>query len=215
MKINYIQTLIKEYDISSANISILSENGVISSEMYEMLNGTYKQVRNKTIGKLMLSDPEIKDIIYNGIRKYMVEFIKQNKIKRSDILEIATDAIFMINPPEKAEVYFDDRIIFKNKGIYFSMLEFEAGENLKSKIKVYSMSDGIKVRGGSADENHPGYKSLCQIMNCKRNNKTKDMYNYLKRFNKVMTDSKSTPLINTCSNQWLLEVITEFCNLII
>lgn len=215
MKIQYTQTLIKEYDISSANISILAEAGVISEDMFDMLSSTYKIARNKTIGKLMISHPEIKDTIYNGIKKYMLAFIKSNNIKRSDVLEIATDAIFMINPPEQAEIMFDDHIIFKDKGTYFSMLEFEAGENLKSKIKIYSMSSDIKVRGGTENKEHPAYKLICQIMNCKRNGKTKDMYGVLKKLSKICNDDSQPQFINTCSNKWLLEVITEFVNLII
>lgn len=215
MKINYIQTLIKEYDISSANISILAEAGVISEDMFDMLSSTYKIARNKTIGKLMITHPEIKDTIYNGIKKYMLEFIKSNNIKRSNIIEIATDAIFMINPPENAEIMFDDHIIFKDKGTYFSMLEFEAGENLKSKIKIYSMSSDIKVRGGKENKEHDAYKMICQIMNCKRNGKSKDMYSVLKKLSKICNDESQPQFINTCTNKWLLEVITEFVNLII
>lgn len=216
MKINYIQTLIKEYDISSANISILAEANVISDEMYDTLRSTYKIARNKTIGKLMITHPEIKDIIYNGIKKYMLEFIKSNKIKRSNILEIATDAIFVMNPPEAdLETMFDDHIIFKDKGTYFSMLEFDAGDGLKSKIKIYGMASDVKVRGGKVDTEHAAYKLLCQMINCKRNGKPKDMYSILKKFTKIMNNKEEKQLINTCSNEWLLNVITEFCNVII
>lgn len=102
-KVNYasymqclIDTQIRVYDITKANISVLREAEVISQDEYVHLFNADKLEREVYIGKLQGSRPEVSKILADGIINAKRIFIESNNIDNNDILEINNDAVYLI-----------------------------------------------------------------------------------------------------------------------
>ena len=118
-KVNYtsymqclIDTQIRVYDISKANISVLRQAEVISQDEYVHLFNADKLEREVYIGKLQGSRPEVSKILADGIINAKRLFIEANNIDNNDILEINNDAVYLIGnkpvPVQQVEplIYF-------------------------------------------------------------------------------------------------------------
>ena len=102
-KVNYasymqclIDTQIRVYDITKANISVLRETEVISQDEYVHLFNADKLEREIYIGKLQGSRPEVSKVLADGIINAKRVFISSNNIDDNDILEINNDAVYLI-----------------------------------------------------------------------------------------------------------------------
>ena len=71
----YISGRIVEYDIKSANITMLKVANVISEETYQYLQSLPKMSREIEIGLLIRSNPNIFKAISSGIEKYKLKFV--------------------------------------------------------------------------------------------------------------------------------------------
>ncbi len=90
-------TYIREYDIEKANINILFQEGVIDTDLYQYLLIAPREERQIQIGLLIKRNPEISDILKNGIVNAKHELFLSNHIETKDILSIKNDAVFLIN----------------------------------------------------------------------------------------------------------------------
>ena len=84
MSIRIYKNPIREYDMRSANISVLAEEGYIDKLTYLDIEESPKPVRNKLIG-LLIKDyekSELYDIIVSSIDKYVTMFLAANSIKK-------------------------------------------------------------------------------------------------------------------------------------
>ena len=91
-----IDKSIRVYDIRKANISVLTELGVLTIDQYNELYNAEKINREIFIGKLQGSNPEISKILSNGILEAKRLFFEANQIEDKDILEINNDAVYII-----------------------------------------------------------------------------------------------------------------------
>jgi len=87
---------ISEYDISKANINILRSYQKITEEEYHKLLILPKMDREIEIGKRIIFDWTIQEIIDKGIAAAKYQFLTVNKIKLQNILRIANDAFYLI-----------------------------------------------------------------------------------------------------------------------
>ena len=96
MGIRVYKKPIREYDMESANVSVLREKDLISGEMYLDIMESPKLTRNKLIGILMRDnkDEDIYNKIKESINEYVDEFIITNGVSKKDILERSHDALF-------------------------------------------------------------------------------------------------------------------------
>lgn len=124
-KVNYksprdcvISEYIREYDISKANINILMENKIITSDQYNYFMNCSRMERQVKIGLMIANDEKIGDIIKNGIIQAKRLFFIENNIDDTDVLEIRNDAVFLLNKTPRVSKF--GLIEFKNKNTYTS-----------------------------------------------------------------------------------------------
>lgn len=91
-----IDTPIKEYDITKANISILVDLGLIDEVMYQRLFYEEKYNREVFIGNLIGNNPGLSEKLSSGIKEAKRIFLESNEIKDEDVLEIDNDSVFII-----------------------------------------------------------------------------------------------------------------------
>lgn len=150
----YIAGRITEYDIKSANISVLKQYNAIDDATYMYLSSISKREREIHIGKLIKSDRQYQDIISKGIKEAKNKLATSNNIREDEVVRIANDAIYVNRSYDLQNTTFG-YITFKKKAIYASMLK------LLNIIIFSSYIDGnidIDVKGlGHNAEYHQDY----------------------------------------------------------
>ena len=111
-----LNSFIREYDLSKANINALYERGVIDKSQYDNLYNADKQLREKTIGLMIRKDHNIYKEIQNGIIDAKRNLILANNIEPEDIICIKNDAVFVKN--KKLEYTKFGLMDFKLKNTY-------------------------------------------------------------------------------------------------
>ena len=92
-----INTDVKYYDISKANISILYDKGLINNETYSRLFRLPKIRREIEVGIMMRDNPIIKDSLKNGFVEFRKKLFYTNNIEDKSVLSIKKDAVYVIN----------------------------------------------------------------------------------------------------------------------
>ena len=206
MSIKIYKNPIREYDMRSANISVLAEEGYIDKLTYLDIEESPKAVRNKLIGLLIrdYEKSELYDIIVSSIDKYVTMFLAANSIKKKDVLERSHDALFVQGTEDLKETVFGDYVEFRLKHKYSLLIEFPVSPKSNTYIKIYKTNSGIDVRYGRIDKKHECYGDLVNIYKGKKST----YYKELKKFVKKLTKSEE-PLILGVDNEYLSEVFRE------
>lgn len=148
----YISGRIVEYDIKSANISVLRNNNIITQEDYEYLSSLPKILREKEIGLRELADPSIYTSIQKGINEAKNNLVSFNDINVEQIVRIANDAVYINSNINLNYLKFGDYIEFKPKSEYnifcnlnkiIIFCRFENNGNIHIDIK--GIGDNIKL----------------------------------------------------------------------
>ena len=197
-------------DMQSAGLSVLRERGDISEDLYFDLREGDKLSRNIILGKAMINnkidEEEVSKIIDNGVRDYVNQFIKDNKLKPENVLEIAKDAVFVYKVVPK-KLIFGDYIRFRCKERYFGMVEFPISKTNNNKLKLYKRFAGLTIRGAKLDITHPAYYTLQSMMSSIIEKESKRYYSSLKNFIKEMkTDVR---LINSVENEHIVDMFKK------
>jgi len=150
----YIQGRIVEYDIKSANISMLKKYNVISNSYYEYLSKLPKYDREVEIGNRIRENRDIQNTIYNGIDETLKKFIQLNNISSSNIIRRANDALY-INTSVDLKYTNIDGILVRQKSIYSSLLQL----NKLLFLFYYNPDINVDVKGIKQDllNLHNGY----------------------------------------------------------
>ena len=90
-----VNTYIREYDLSKANINSLLYTGRITQEEYNVYLSMEKNQREKTIGLMIRKDPTIYESIQKGIIEAKRNLICTNNIEDYEIVSIKNDAVFV------------------------------------------------------------------------------------------------------------------------
>lgn len=114
----YISGRIIEYDMKSANISVLMENKVITDNQYSYLANLPKDLREKEVGLMERKDPSIYTSIATGIKEAKIEFAGFNKLVPEQILRVANDAVYVNTVTDLKFTKFGDYIEFRPKNEY-------------------------------------------------------------------------------------------------
>ena len=117
----YIKGRIIEYDIASANISVCAEKRLITEDEHKMLNRMDKDKRNVSFGCMIRDNPLLGQRYREELSKQMDLFIEVNDIDKYSLLEIASDAIWVVNKACK-QLSFGEYIRYRNKREYTSLL---------------------------------------------------------------------------------------------
>ena len=92
-----INTDVKYYDISKANISILYDKGMLSLDTYSRLYRLPKIKREIEVGIMMRDNLEIKEALKNGFIEFRKRLFETNNIEDKSVLSIKKDAVYVIN----------------------------------------------------------------------------------------------------------------------
>lgn len=151
----YVSGRIVEYDIKSANITMLKKYNAISDDYYNFLSKLPKIDREIEIGLLIRSDKRYFNIIEDGIKAAKYILLKSNNIDPSFIVRIANDAVYINSLNDLQYTKFDE-VLFAKKSIYNSAMKLNnililfsyIGDNLDITIK------GIKLENQKLHENY-------------------------------------------------------------
>ena len=197
-------------DMQCAGLSVLRERGDISEDLYFDLKEGDKLSRNIILGKAMINnkidEEEVSKIIDNGVRDYVNQFIKDNKLKPENVLEIAKDAVFVYKVVPK-KLIFGDYIRFRCKERYFGMVEFPISKTNSNKLKIYKRFAGLTIRGAKLDICHPAYYTLQSMISYIIEKESKRYYAALKNFIKEMRTEDR--LINSVENDHIVDMFKK------
>ena len=118
-----IDTQIREYDITKANISVFRDLNLIDESMYQELLHSEKLAREITIGNLIANNPQLSSALSEGIKQAKKKFFELNEIQDEEILEIDNDAVFIIGGRTIRHQQISPRIFFRLDQAYTSFYE--------------------------------------------------------------------------------------------
>lgn len=118
----YVSGRIVEYDIKSANITMLRKYNAIDDKYFNFLSNLPKQNREIEIGLLIKQDIKYFNIIKNGIMEAKKKLFEYNNIEIPSIVRIANDAVYISSSNDLLYTQFDD-VLFVKKSISSSMIK--------------------------------------------------------------------------------------------
>jgi hypothetical protein len=119
--IKYVSGRIVEYDIASANITMLRKYNVISEDEYQFLSKLPKHDREVKVG-IMQRDNRIYQIISEGIKKAKEELMILNNIDPNSIVRVANDAVYINSSIDLAFTEFGG-VRFRPKSINSCLIQ--------------------------------------------------------------------------------------------
>lgn len=145
-----INTYIREYDLSKANISSLYHYNVLSKEQYESFLNMPKQEREIKIGLMIRNNKSYYDTIANGITYAKRMLIETNNVQDYEIVSIKNDAIFIHGRELQNSKFgiFEFKVkntfttymrLSENIEIYY--YDFNNNDTIQSSITVKGISD--------------------------------------------------------------------------
>lgn len=150
-KIEYIvDSIIREFDISKANISILRDANVLSEERYQYYLTCPRMERQIAIGKLQGSNPKISEILKSGITNAKKIFMETNSIDDSEVLYIRNDAIAIIGQRIIRNLNISEHVSFRQTAMYTSFYKFKSLDFLYFYDPVTN-SERLDVKGLGED----------------------------------------------------------------
>ena len=146
-KLEYIiGGMIREFDISKANISILRDANVLTEEQYQYYLNCDRMERQVAIGKLQGANPEVVNILKSGITNAKKVFMESNDIDDSEILYIRNDAICIIGTRYISRLQITDRVAFRESGRYSSFYRF-GSISLLYLYDIITQTEQLDIKG--------------------------------------------------------------------
>lgn len=141
-----IGTVIREFDISKANISVLRDANIITEEQYQYYLHCDRMERQIAIGKLQGSNPEVVDILKSGITNARRVFMESNNIDDSEILYIRNDAICIVGTRYIVNLNITEHVSFRESGRYSSFYRY-GSISLLYLYDVITQTECLEVKG--------------------------------------------------------------------
>ncbi len=151
---------ILEYDMSAAGPSVARAENLISEEFYrELMSYTDKHTRQVKFG-LYLGKHNLQPDKEKALDKYMNLFLEENGIKEVHVMEIASDAIWLLNPPKIRKTSFNEFVNFRLDRSASIMVSYEG-------VRYYADAwDGnMFTRGLKLDDNMNGKAFIKNLLN--------------------------------------------------
>ena len=145
---------ILEYDMSAAGPSVARAENLITEEFYrELMSCTDKHTRQVKFG-LYLGKYNLQTAKEEALNKYVNLFLKENAIKDVHVMEIASDAIWLLNPPKIHKTSFNEFVKFRLDRSASIMISYEG-------VRYYADAwDGNMFTRGLKLEDNPNGKSF-------------------------------------------------------
>lgn len=138
--VTLVQNRITEYDIRSANTSILRRSKKLKESTLASIESLPGKDRKVIIGKMIKNDKSLQKVISNGITRAKRELFEANSIQDADVLSVKNDAVFIIG--RKLRVTTFGPIEFRPKHVYSLYLNIEGIEFYYDK-----QADSVTVKG--------------------------------------------------------------------
>lgn len=136
---------IVEYDIKSAGFSVSKKYKLISKNKIQLLEKLPNKNRSIEIGKLQLSDSNLRDKLPKYVIVEKVNFFRFNKIQDENVLSIKNDAVFIIGIKCKHTKFGIIEFVEKNR--YSSYHKINGIEffyrNREDKLDVKGINDEV------------------------------------------------------------------------
>jgi len=206
--VRYVSGTILEYDITSANASVLSDFKHITPETYEVLQESDKQLRVIIVGKLIRDEPKAGKILEKGLDDAILSFIKRNGLTTDSILERTKDSLFILGNDNIGTGMIGNCTTFTHRKTYTSMIEFNSCPGSKQLIKIYTRVDGLHCRGARFDVMHPLYDLLSDILENRINKRNKKYYAMYRDFIKQIKPMER-PILSGCTNLHFVDIMND------
>lgn len=144
-----LNSFIREYDLSKANINALYSRGIINKYKYDELYNADKNIREKVIGLMIRKDPNIYKEIQNGIMDAKYKLLIENNIEPEDIVSIKNDAVFVKN--HKLNYTRFGLMDFKLKNTYTLFIKINRYE-FYYYYNSYNNEEKLDIKGISDDK---------------------------------------------------------------
>lgn len=162
---NYISGRITEYDIKSANISMLKRYNMITDNEYNYYLSLPKQFREQDIGK-MIRDRGIYfyNIIAEGIKDAKYQFLTRNNIDPMSIVRIANDAVYINSFIDYTDLQIYDTVRFVPKNVYNVMMRLNNEVSVYVNIEKDFIIDVIGINNDLLNLHEPFMEFLCNLI---------------------------------------------------
>lgn len=129
---------IYEYDMKEAGFSLIQLYKLLDDDTIRDLNKLDKKARSRKIGKLQISNKDLKD----GMKQAFIDarelFINSNMLDVNDIISIKKDALFIKKRCKNTK--FLDYIDFRIKNTYSSYIRLD-------KLEMYYNPERLDIKG--------------------------------------------------------------------
>lgn len=183
---------IVEYDIKHGNTSIMEAFQMVDQELIDHLNSLTKKKRVEAVGVMQGKNPDFAKALEDNFDIAVNEFLEANGLDReTDVVEIARDAVFVLNKPVKQTV-FRSSIHFVKKNVYHAMLRLDTGLlfyfDREKGIRILNFMKDSPKKDETIRKLTPGMLSFLNelIEVCEASNMGRvKIYQYLKNFIKL------------------------------
>lgn len=179
--LRYVSGRIVEYDIKSANITMLRKYHMIDDNCYNYLRNLPKINREIEVGLMIRENPKFLEVINNGIIEAKKQLFYKNKINPDSVIRIANDAVYINSSLDLPYTTFDD-VIFKIKSVSSAIMKI----NRLLFLYWYSNQNiNINVIGlGKSQELHSNYMIgfIAQVINYIEIVSIKDALSFVTQF---------------------------------
>ncbi len=165
-----------EYDMKRAGLSIIKQFSLLDVHSINYLDSLPKDIQTVEIGKLQISNKDLRDGLSEGFVTARKMFFEANGLDDTNVLSIKKDAIFALVPCDATDF---GEIKFAKKNEYTSFYKFDRHE-------FYYYDTGLDIKGISDDKLllHADYmlSALHQFMYLMENSSTDRVIRYVKEF---------------------------------
>ncbi|MGL5316972.1 MAG: hypothetical protein ACRC92_27180 [Peptostreptococcaceae bacterium] len=206
IQIKVINGIIREYDMNCAGLSVLAEKNIIDEDLFLDLKDADKDMRNILIGKIQINNEELKTHIADGINS-SVDKLKKMIRDKNNILEIAKDAVFILNEEVGNVSQFGEFIRFSVKNKYFLCVEFNITDGGSQHAKIYVALDGLVTRYTTINKESTVYHMVFNLLKYKIENNARMFYRLLPSVKIALLNPENIPLLSNVSNERLYRVL--------
>ena len=135
-----INRIIREYDMSKANINILLYKGLITQNQFDKYYNMPKANREIAIGTLQRDYPKINQGLKEGFVEARKMLFESNNLNESNVVAVKKDAVFTLDKYLEYDRF--ENLVFLNKNTYSSFLHVNKMELYYSKF-----NDSIDIKG--------------------------------------------------------------------
>lgn len=175
-----VNSEIIEWDIKSANASIMREYKLADSSILDKVDSLPKDRRNIYVGNMMRNDKNFSLKLESAFNEVVEIFMKQNNLLESDIVSIKRDAVFVKNH----KITYDtigNYIKFRPKNAYHAFLLLDRKEF------YFSLKDNHIDIKGMNDETLKKHNNgilifINQVIELLENENKSSLHAYLREF---------------------------------